>query len=120
MSGDEGGALEPVRVVDLTAARARAASGETPGGRTARTLAKEGPLRVVLVVLAAGGELAEHQAPGPITVQPLAGRLRFRALGHEREIGPGDLLIAAAGVRHAVTSAEGATFLLTVVGGGSE
>ena len=103
-----------LRVIDLSAERGRAAVPPAPAGRTARTLVQDGPLRVVLVVLGPGGELAEHQAPGPITIQPLAGRLRFRALGGDHDIGPGELLVAPAGVRHAVTSQEGTSFLLTV------
>jgi quercetin dioxygenase-like cupin family protein len=83
-------------------------------GRNARTLVKDGPLRVTLVVLAPGGELAEHQADGPITVQPVAGRIRFTADGVTHELEPGEMLSAGAGVRHAVASTDGATFLLTV------
>lgn len=83
-------------------------------GRNARTLFKTGALRVTLVLLAPGGEIAEHEAGGPITLQPLEGRLRFRAGGRDHEIGPGELLSVAPGVRHAVTAEGGATFLLTV------
>lgn len=86
-------------------------------GRTARTLLKDGPLRVTLVVLAPGGELQEHHASGPITLHPLEGRLSFMANGREHLIGPDDLLTAGAGVPHRVRSEEGATFLLTVVTG---
>ena len=83
-------------------------------GRAARTLLKEGPLRVTLVVLAPGGELAEHSAEGPITLQPLAGSIRFTAAGAAHDVRAGDMLSAGAGVRHAVSSEDGATFLLTV------
>ena len=84
------------------------------GGRSARTLVKEGPLRVTLVALAAGGILAEHRADGPITVHVLAGRLRFRAGQDEWALEPGDLLSLGAGVPHSVESASGSEFLLTV------
>lgn len=83
-------------------------------GRNARTLLKEGPLRATVVVLDAGGVLAEHQAEGPIMVQPLEGRIRFTTSECEHEIGPGELLSAGGGVRHSVSSEGGATFLLTV------
>lgn len=85
-------------------------------GRSARTLVKEGPLRVTLVALAAGGAIAEHGADGPITVHVLAGRIHFRAGEDEWTLEPGDLLSLAAGVPHAVESADGAEFLLTVAG----
>ena len=86
----------------------------TRGGRSARTLVKDGPLRVTLVVRGAGGVLAEHRADGPITVQVLAGRILFRAGEDEWPLEPGDLLSLGAGVPHAVESREGGEFLLTV------
>jgi quercetin dioxygenase-like cupin family protein len=90
-------------------------------GRSGRTLVKDGPLRVTLVVLAAGGSLAEHEADGPITVQPLDGRVRFDTADGSWDLGPGDLLAARAGVRHSVASEGGASFLLTVaLAGGRE
>jgi hypothetical protein len=73
-----------VLVLDLGEERRRLESAATDEGtRGARTLLKEGPLRVTLVVLAPGGSIAEHQAQGPITVQPLKGELRFAAGGSE-------------------------------------
>lgn len=83
-------------------------------GRNARTLLKTESLRVTLVVLAAGGRVAEHVADATITVQPLAGRIQFEAQGRVHDIGPGEILAAAPGVPHSVRSAEGATFLLTL------
>ena len=83
-------------------------------GRTARTLLKEGPLRVTLVTVAPGAEIPEHRADGPITVQPLAGRIHFTAAGGTHELGPGQLLALGAGIPHAVASPQGGTFLLTV------
>lgn len=85
-----------------------------PSGRSARTLIKNGPLRATLVTIAAGAEIPEHQADGPITVQPLEGRIQFSVAGRVQDIGPGQLLSLGAGVRHAVASVSGATFLLTV------
>jgi quercetin dioxygenase-like cupin family protein len=106
-----------VLVFDLEEERVRvmgSVAGE-PAGRAARTLLKDGPLRVTVIVLTPGGAIAEHQADGPITVQPLNGRVRFSAAGGVHDIGPGELLCAAPGIRHAVSSADGAVFLLTVV-----
>ena len=82
--------------------------------RTARTLVKEGPLRVTLVGLAAEGTMAEHRAEGPITVYVLAGRIRFRTEADEWILVEGDLLSLPAGVAHSVDSDQGGEFLLTV------
>lgn len=88
---------------------------EVVQGRTARTLVKDGPLRVTLVVLAPGGELREHSAPGPITVHTLEGQLRFSTGGSDHDLVPGDLLALGADVAHSVTSEEGGAFLLTMM-----
>ena len=84
-------------------------------GRNARTLVKAGPLRVTLVVVAAGGKIAPHRSDGPISVQVLDGDIRFRAVGMEHALGPGDLLVVDGGVEHAIESSGGGAFLLTVV-----
>lgn len=105
-----------ILVFEIEEERERAADPELIGrsGRNARTLLKDGPLRVTLVVLGPGGELAEHEAAGPITVQVVEGRIRFGAGDEEHELGPGQLLAAGPGIRHRVASDDGATFLLTV------
>lgn len=87
---------------------------EVEQGRTARTLVKDGSLRVTLIVLGPGGELREHSAPGPITVHALDGRVRFSTGGEDHDLVPGDLLALGADVPHSVTSREGGAFLLTM------
>ena len=84
-------------------------------GRTARTLVKEGPLRLTLMALAPGGDLPEHQTDGPVSIHILRGSAVFRALDTEYTLDTGDILALAPGVRHAASSAAGCTFLLTVV-----
>lgn len=83
-------------------------------GRTARTLVRDGPLRVTLVALAPGGVLAEHQANGPITVHVLSGKIRFRVGEDEWMLEQGDLLSLGAAVTHAVDAEARSVFLLTV------
>lgn len=101
-------------VIDLGRERLEAIASMAPAGRIARTLLKSDVLRVTMVVLAPGGEIPEHQADGAITVHPLEGAIRFSALGEVHELQAGQLLSLAPGVRHSVTSRDGATFLLTV------
>lgn len=105
-----------VLVFDLAAERDRTADATVleRSRRNARTLIKDGPLRVTLVVLAAGGELAEHHADGPITIQVLDGAIRFSADGSDHELEAGTLLSAGPGLRHRVASEHGGVFLLTV------
>ncbi|NIP58240.1 MAG: cupin domain-containing protein [Gemmatimonadetes bacterium] len=103
-------------VVDLNEERKRIESGRRheSQGRTARTLVKDELLRVTLVTLGPGGEVDEHRAPGPITVQPLSGSVRFFVDGTEHEVDAGDLLALEAGIPHSVRSDDGCSFLLTV------
>lgn len=96
---------------------ARSSPALTRSGRTARTLVKEGALRITLVVLGPGGEMAPHHAPGPITLQPISGRITFRVGEQLHELKTGQLLSAEGGIFHSVRSDEGASFLLTVVDG---
>jgi quercetin dioxygenase-like cupin family protein len=83
-------------------------------GRAARTLVKDGTLRVTLVAIAPGGRLAEHTAPGPISVHVLKGDITFSVGDEAWALEAGDLLSLGGGVRHAVESREGGEFLLTM------
>ncbi|CAN5906751.1 hypothetical protein BH11GEM1_BH11GEM1_28240 [soil metagenome] len=84
-------------------------------GRSARTLVKEGPLRLTVIALAAGGTLPSHHADGPVSVQVLDGAVVFEAAGTDYPLGRGDLLVLASGVEHAARSEGGGVVLLTVV-----
>ena len=83
-------------------------------GRTARTLVKEGPLRLTVMALAPGGNLPVHDTTGPVTVHALEGELLFKALDRDYPLSAGDVLVLAPGVAHSATSASGGKFLLTV------
>ena len=106
-----------VLVFDVEEERERAADPSLleRSGRNARTLIKTGPLRLTLVVVAPGGEIGEHQAEGPILVEPVRGAIRLTADGRSHDLRPGQVLSCGPGVRHSVSSQEGGTFLLTVV-----
>ena len=83
-------------------------------GRSARTLVKDGPLRLTLMALAPGGSLPTHSTDNPISIHVVQGAVSFFALDTEHVLGEGDVLIVAAGVDHSARSENGATFLLTV------
>ena len=84
-------------------------------GRSARTLVKEGPLRLTIMALAAGGYLPVHSADGPISIHVLEGEVAFLADDRDYPLRKGDVLVLAGGVEHAARSNDGAVFLLTVV-----
>jgi len=86
----------------------------SPSGRVARTLVKLGPLRVTLVGIGAGGALSEHSSPGPVTIHVLEGAIEVVTRENNWSLAAGELLMLDGGVAHAVDSASGSFFLLTV------
>ena len=83
-------------------------------GRSARTLVKEGALRLTIMALAPGGSLPAHSTDNPVSIHVLDGDVAFYALDQKYDLRPGEVLIFGAGVEHAARSARGSTFLLTV------
>ncbi len=84
-------------------------------GRTARTLVREGPLRLTLMALAAGGDFPAHSTDGPVAIHVVDGEVVFHALGSDYPLAPGDVLVFAANVEHSARSEKGCVMLLTVV-----
>ncbi len=86
----------------------------TTGRRTAKTLAKDGELRVTLVSLAARTELQPEARAGGACLLVLDGRVRLRLNGQDVEAGKDDLLVLGHNLRDPILAVEDATFLLTV------
>jgi quercetin dioxygenase-like cupin family protein len=82
----------------------------------ARTLVKQGPLRLTLVGLGPGGTIRPHQADAPITIHVLEGEILLEAGGDVHRVSNGSLVALDGGVRHAVSAPQGGFFLLTVAG----
>jgi quercetin dioxygenase-like cupin family protein len=83
-------------------------------GRTARTLVKDGPLRLTVLAVGPGGNIPAHSTTGPVTIHMLEGELLFKALDREYPMTTGDVLVIAPGVEHSATSTIGGKILLTV------
>lgn len=80
-----------------------------------RTLIKTPHVEVIRIVLPAGKVIAEHKAPGEITVQCLEGRMTFKTMGQTKQLRSGDLLYLSAGEAHSVEASEDSSFLLTMM-----
>jgi quercetin dioxygenase-like cupin family protein len=94
----------------------RESLGDAPA-RSARTLVKEGPqgpVSMTLVGLKPGGEMREHEARGPVTLQVLEGAVVLDTSDKSVELTAGMVAALGPGIRHAVRSADGGIFLLTV------
>ena len=114
--GTERSLDRPVMTFDLPAILADIKQEPTwrTGRRNAITLLKQPGLRVVLVALRGGVELASHQTDSPITVQALEGRVAVRVGADEFVLGAGQLLTLRPGLEHALRAQNEAAFLLTL------
>jgi quercetin dioxygenase-like cupin family protein len=101
---------------DLAAADREMRNDEayTRDGHTARTLARERDLRVVLIVMNAAARIAEHRANETATIQVLSGHLRLHLPNGTVELPAGRLLLLEPGVRHDVEAVPESAFLLTL------
>ena len=89
--------------------------GRWQSGHTAKTLAKYPDLRVVLIVIKAGGRLEKHRAEGRIAVQTLDGRIRLNSAERSVELAAGQMLTLEGGIPHDVEGIVDSAFLLTMV-----
>jgi quercetin dioxygenase-like cupin family protein len=83
-------------------------------GRLARTLARSGRLRLVLVALNEGVEVGTHRADSAMTIQLLEGRIGFRIGSSDHELRAGQVLFFEPGEAHDVRALEECALLLTL------
>lgn len=105
-----------VETFDLKALAAdlRGSSEYASNGRSAQTLAKSPEMNVLLTVINEGVSLAEHEAPGSVTLTVIEGKVAFISGGVEQEVASGGAVVFAAGVPHSVRGLEEAAFLLAI------
>ena len=94
------------------ALRQRAAAARS--GRVAKTLIKEGHLRVTLIVLRRGAVLGAHQVDGVVSVQVIRGRARVSAEGQIVDVARGGLLVLDRDVTHTAEALVDCALLVTV------
>ena len=86
----------------------------SPQGRAAKTLVREGQLRLTVLALRQGVALDEHVSPGATTIQVLRGTVRFTIAGQDLELNAGDVVALDGDPAHAVEGREDSVLLLTV------
>lgn len=101
---------------DLGAVAARLRNEDHPArhGHRQMTLFQRGHLTHVVFVFDRDGHLAEHSAPGLVTIHTHAGLLAVTAEGEVHELGAGQMLVLAPGIKHDVRAREDSVMLLTV------
>jgi ferric-dicitrate binding protein FerR (iron transport regulator) len=113
---------EPLMAFDLAAelATLRAEPAYRDNGRTSKTLARSGPLRLVLTAVRAGTEMGAERPDGPVAVEVLEGRVAADAgtdgAGDGRQLGPGSVAWFAGERAWHLHMDDDAALLLSVVG----
>lgn len=95
-------------------AELRAEDHPARDGHRQVTLFHRGPVTQVLFAFEPGGRLAEHTAPGLVTIHGLEGHLAVSADGEEHQVAAGDILILDPDVPHDVRASKASAMLLTV------
>jgi quercetin dioxygenase-like cupin family protein len=83
-------------------------------GHAAKTLVKEGPLRLVILGFTAGASLQEHSATGTVSIQLLSGGVTISASGQSHSLAQGNVLVLGSAVTHDVHAETEAVLLLTL------
>jgi len=102
---------------ELQALRAEPAYRDN--GRTSKTLARSGPLRLVLTAVRAGTELGAERPDGPVAVEVLEGRLAADGGGGReggRQLGAGSVAWFGGDRAWHVRMDDDGALLLSVVG----
>ena len=107
---------DPLHQYDLGAVatdlRQEVRSGKA--GHRQESLYKHGPTSVALFIFGPQKSLPPHRTNGTVTIHVLKGRMLITAEGRPHDLGPGGLLVMAAGVEHDVLAMEESEMLLTV------
>lgn len=82
--------------------------------RNAITVFKTNGLRIVLIALHEGAEMARHTADGIISLQVLEGKLQFTTDSQSVQLGKGEMLALHECIPHSVLAIKESIFLLTL------
>jgi quercetin dioxygenase-like cupin family protein len=82
-------------------------------GRAAKTLIKQGPLRITLVAMRKGTALPSHQVAGPISIQTIRGCLRVATEKGNVDLPAGGLISLGSAVAHKTKAHDDCAILIT-------
>ncbi|MEX2466143.1 MAG: cupin domain-containing protein [Gemmatimonadota bacterium] len=106
----------PSHVFDLDATAKSLRSEDHPvrHGHRQMTLYQRDHITHLAFAFDRDGHLAEHSAPGLVTIHVHSGRLNVTEEGRAHDLGPGQVLVLAPGVPHDVRATEESVMMLTV------
>ncbi len=107
----------PFRSFDLKSELHRLRTEDHPwqAGRNAKILVKYPDFRILLVGLHPGSHLAEHRAPGAISVQTISGHVLIRAAGRVFDLPEGQMLTLEREIPHDLEALAESAVLVTIV-----
>ena len=82
--------------------------------RNAITVFKTNGLRIVLIALRKGAEMAKHSAGGKISIQVLEGKMQIFTDEQIVKLGAGQMLAMHEGIMHSLLAKKKTIFLLTL------
>jgi quercetin dioxygenase-like cupin family protein len=82
-------------------------------GRAAKTLLKQGRIRLTLVALRRGAKLSTHQVEGDVTLHVLRGKFEVRTKQRNVRAAKAGLLALQAGLSHEALALRDSTVLIT-------
>jgi quercetin dioxygenase-like cupin family protein len=109
--------FDPVhQLIDLGAAAAELAAeaAAAPGRHRQKTLIRFGRTTVALFHFTAGSTMPEHLTKGSVTIHVLEGRMTVRTPDQSYDLGAGQMLVLAPGVKHDLHAQVESRMLLTV------
>ena len=106
----------PEHLLDLPAIAAalRAETVPARSGHRQITIYQHPPVTVVLFAFDLGGQLADHQADGVVTIHLIAGAVQVQTPVGSYDLAPAMLVALAPAVPHSVTATQESIVLLTV------
>ena len=96
---------------EAEALRAQASGSKT--GRAAKTLVKEGRMRITQVALEKGARLQSHHVEGAVSLHIMRGRLQLTTGAGEMYLASGDLAALDEDVAHAAVALSECVILIT-------
>ncbi len=80
-----------------------------------QTLVKSSAIEVIRLVLPAGKDISQHNAPGDMTLQCLEGRVDLSVDGRHVQMAQGSMVHLLSSQTHSLQAEEDSSMLLTIV-----
>ena len=82
--------------------------------RVAKTLVKHPDLRITLIAIRGGIQVAEHEVAGRVSIQCLKGKVTLHVQEQALNLSAGQILVLDRDIRHDVAATEDSILLITV------